>query len=93
MVPALVIISNQILAGSELMAFFLESIIIPLMKKYEFDDTMDYRPVGLLQTSYKVFAKVLATRPQHSLPRAISDSQQGFVHGSQLSKLIMMMMA
>uniref|UniRef100_A0AAV1URF8 Uncharacterized protein n=1 Tax=Peronospora matthiolae TaxID=2874970 RepID=A0AAV1URF8_9STRA len=33
MVPALVIISNQILAGSELPASFLESHIIALMKK------------------------------------------------------------
>ena len=93
MVPALVIISNQILAGSELPASFLESLIIPLMKKGDSDDAMDYRPIALLQTSYKVFAKVLATRLQHSLPRAISDSQQGFVHGRQMSKPVMMMMA
>lgn len=54
---------------------------------------MDYRPISLLQTSYKVFAKVLATRLQLSLPRAISDSQQGFFHGRKMTNTVMMMMA
>ena len=64
MVPALVSISNLILAGSEVPSSFLESMIIPLRKKGDSDDAMNYRPISLLQTSYKVFAKVLATRLQ-----------------------------
>ena len=63
------------------------------MKKGEFDDAMDYRPIALLQTSYKVLTKVLATRLHHLLPRDICDSQHGFVHGRQMSKPVMMMMA
>ena len=52
---------------------------------------MDYRPISLLQTSYKVLTKVLATRLQASLPRVISNSQQGFVHGRKMTKTVIMM--
>uniref|UniRef100_A0AAV1V694 Reverse transcriptase domain-containing protein n=1 Tax=Peronospora matthiolae TaxID=2874970 RepID=A0AAV1V694_9STRA len=93
MVPALVAIGNQILAGADLPPSFLSASIIPLMKKGDSDDAMDYRPISLLQTGYKVFAKVLATRVQVCLPRTISDSQQGFVHGRRMTKTVMMMMA
>ena len=54
---------------------------------------MNYQPVALLQTSYKVFTLVLATRLHHSLPRAISLSQQGFVPGYKMSKSVMIINA
>ena len=72
MVPAMVIISNQILDGADLPPSFLTALIIPLRKggkKGDSDDAMDYRPIYLLQTSYKVFVKVLAQRVQVSLSR------------------------
>ena len=53
---------------------------------------MDYRPISLLQTENNVFAKVLATRVQLSLPRVNSDLQQGFVHGRRMTKTVMVMM-
>ena len=56
MVPALVIISNQILNGADLPLSFLAALIIPLRKKSDSDEAMDYRTTSLLQTSYKVFA-------------------------------------
>ena len=93
MVPALVVVGNQILTGADLPLSFLTALIIPLRKKGDSDDAMDYRPISLLQTSYKVFAKGLATRVQRSLSRVISDSQQGFVRGRRMSKTVMMMMA
>lgn len=86
MVPALVAIGNQILAGADLPPSFLSALIIPLMKKGDSDDAMDYRPISLLQTGYEVFAKVLATRVQMCLPRVISDSQHGLVHGRRLPR-------
>ena len=58
MVPALVIINNQIFEGSKLPASFLESLILPLRKKADSDDAMYYRPIALLQTSQKDFMKV-----------------------------------
>ena len=54
---------------------------------------MDYRPIALLQSGYKVVAKVLSHRVQQVLGIPIQDTQQGFVHGRQMSKTVMMMMA
>ncbi|POM78315.1 RxLR effector candidate protein [Phytophthora palmivora] len=54
---------------------------------------MDYRPITLLQTSYKILAKVVATRLQKFLGKLIGNSQQGFVHGRQMNKTVMMIMA
>ena len=54
---------------------------------------MDYRPIALLQTGYKIFAKVIATRVQGFLGTTIGVAQQGFIHGRQMLKAVMMMMA
>ena len=54
---------------------------------------MDYQTITLLQTGYKVIAKVLATRMQTCLPHVIGSSQQGFVHGRQMQKTVSMMLA
>ena len=90
MVPSLVVVSNLILAGSDLPLSFLGSLIILLRNKGDSDDAMDYRPIALLQTSYKVFAKVLATRLQHTAP-GYQRFTTRFVHGRQMSKSMMMM--
>ncbi|KAE9032264.1 hypothetical protein PR003_g5465 [Phytophthora rubi] len=93
MVPALERVCNGIMNGDEMPPSFLEALIIPLRKKGDSADAMDYRPISLLQTSYKIFAKVLATQLQAILPRLIGHSQQGFVHGRQMQKTVMMMLA
>ena len=93
MVPALVRVSNAIMTGADPPPSFLEALIIPLRKKGDSADAMDYRPIALLQSSYKIFTKVLATRLQRVLPTIIGDSQQGFVHGRQMHKLVMMMLS
>jgi hypothetical protein len=54
---------------------------------------MNFRPISLLQTGYKVFTKILAPRAQKVMGTPIGDSQQGFVHGRQMAKIIMMMLA
>ena len=93
MVPGLVRVSNEIMTGAEPPPSFLEVLIIQLRKKGDSADAMDYRPIPLLQSSYKIFTKVLATRLQRELPTIIGDSQQGFDHGRQMHKLVMMMLS
>ena len=46
-------------------ASFLKGLIIPLRKKGDFEDTMDYRLIALLQSSYKVVAKVYTLNLRH----------------------------
>ena len=93
MVPALTAVANNIMDGADPPASFLEALIIPLRKTGDSDDAMDYRPNSLLQTSYKVFAKVIATRLQLILPHVIGDTQHGFIRGRQMQKAVVMMLA
>ena len=76
--PALVNIGNELLQGSTPPASFLEGLIIPLRKKGDSKDAMDYRPIALLQTGYKVVAKLLSHRVQQVIGVPIQDTQQGF---------------
>ncbi|KAE9273288.1 hypothetical protein PR003_g29950, partial [Phytophthora rubi] len=93
LVPAMVAIGNELLKGGDPPPSFLEGLIIPLRKKGDSDDAMDFRPISLLQTDYKVYTKVIATRVQRVLGKPIGESQQGFVHGRQMLKTVMMMLA
>ena len=93
LVPPLVEIANEIILGALPPKSFMEALIISLRKKGYLDDAMDYRPISLLQTGYKVIAKVLATRMQTCLPHVIGSSQQGFVHGRQMQKTVSIMLA
>lgn len=47
-----------------MLASFLDGLVIPLRKKGDSDNPMDYQPITLLQSSYKIFAKIFATRVQ-----------------------------
>lgn len=56
-------------------------------------DVMDYRPITLLQSGYKIFTKILARQAQKVLGTPIGDSQQGFVYGRHMMKTVMMMLS
>ena len=73
-------------------AFIRQSFDHTVTKKGDSSDAMDYRPISLLQTSYKIFAKVLPFHVQIVLPRLIRASQQGFLHGRQMMKSVRMML-
>jgi exonuclease III len=92
-VPALVKIGNELLQGGNPPPSFLKALIIPLRKKGDSVDAMNFRPISLLQTAYKVYMKVIATRTQTVMGTPIGDSQQGFVHDRQMLKTVMMMLA
>lgn len=93
MAPRLVEVCNDLLQGKPQPDSFLKAIVVSLRKKGYSPNTLDYRPISLLQTSYKLFAKVVATRLQLFLRRLIGNTQQGFVHGRQMDKSVMMMLA
>ncbi|KAF1335371.1 Rxlr effector protein, partial [Globisporangium splendens] len=54
---------------------------------------LDYRPITLLTTTYKLFAKVLATRLQDILLGIIGEEQQGFVRDRLMENAILIMQA
>ena len=89
--PALVNITNYCRDALP-PASFLEGLIIPIRKRGYSQDAMAYRPIVLLQTGYKVVAKVISRRVQRVIGILIQDTQHGFLHERQISKTIMMMM-
>ncbi|OWZ22111.1 reverse transcriptase [Phytophthora megakarya] len=76
----MVALGNELLKGGEPSASFLEALIIPLRKKGDSVNVMDYRPISLLPTGYKILTKIVATRLQQMLGKLIGSTQQGFVH-------------
>ncbi|KAF1336039.1 Rxlr effector protein, partial [Globisporangium splendens] len=78
MVEVLVREFNNIQRGAPMPRSFGQGIVIPLRKKGDSPNPLDYRPITLLTTTYKLFAKVLATRLQDILLWIIGEAQQGF---------------
>ncbi|KAF1313879.1 Rxlr effector protein, partial [Globisporangium splendens] len=58
-----------------------------------FAKPLDYRPITLLTTTYKLFAKVLTTRLQDILLWIIGEAQQGFVRDRLMENAILIMQA
>ncbi|KAF5335926.1 hypothetical protein D9758_018330 [Tetrapyrgos nigripes] len=75
---------------------FADGWMCPLYKKNDKCEIANYRPITLLNTDYKIFTKVLATKLGKVAPSLLHPNQAGFVPGRQISdqtKLIRMVMA
>ncbi|KAF1333494.1 Rxlr effector protein, partial [Globisporangium splendens] len=93
MVDVLVREFNNIQHGAPMPRSFGQGIVIPLRKKGDSPNPLDYRPITLLTTTYKLFAKVLATRLQDILLWIIGEEQQGFVRDRLMENAILIMQA
>jgi hypothetical protein len=93
MVEVLVREFNNIQRGAPMPRSFGQGIVIPLRKKGDSPNPLDYRPITLLTTTYKLLAKVLATRLQDILLRIIGEAQQGFVRDRLMENAILIMQA
>lgn len=69
---------------------YARALIIPIPKNRRSANTMDYRPIALLQTSYKLFAIILAQRLQPILAHAITPDQQGVVRSRLMARNVEM---
>ncbi|CAI6006259.1 unnamed protein product [Closterium sp. NIES-65] len=65
-----------------------EAITILLHKKGEKDNLDNYRPITLLNFTYKVLARVVANRMKMHLHKVISAEQYGFIPGRRISEAI-----
>ncbi|KAF1336631.1 Rxlr effector protein, partial [Globisporangium splendens] len=93
MVGVLVQEFNNIRCGAPMPRSFGQGIVIPLRKKGDSSNPLDYRLITLLTTTYKLFAKVLATRLQDILLWIIGEEQQGFVRDRLMENAILIMQA
>lgn len=69
----------------------LNSSFITLIPKVTEPKTiMDFRPISLINTTFKILTKILATRIASHMQYLISDCQTGFIKGRQASESILM---
>ncbi|CAI5990895.1 unnamed protein product [Closterium sp. NIES-65] len=64
------------------------AVTILLHKKGERTDLGNYRPITLLNATYKIAAKLLANRMKGVLSQVISENQFGFVSGRRLADAV-----
>ncbi|CAI5529451.1 unnamed protein product [Closterium sp. Naga37s-1] len=74
--------------NASLPASIKEAVTIFLHKKGDKDDLDNYRPITLLNFSYKVLARVVANRMKPLLHKVISAEQYGFILGRRISDAI-----
>ena len=77
---------NEIWDTGELPKSFEEGEIILLYKKGDPLDIRNYRPITLLNSDYKLFTKILATRLNNTLGAIVSKQQLGFVPGRVITE-------
>lgn len=73
----------------QLPAGFTEGLITILFKSGDRADPKCYRPITLLCTDYRLYAKVLALRLNPCLPDVIDREQTGFVPGRRIGENVM----
>ncbi|CAI5956546.1 unnamed protein product [Closterium sp. NIES-65] len=73
---------------ASLPASIKEAVTILLHKKGDKDNLDNYRPITLLNFTYKVLARVVANRMKPFLHRVISAEQYGFIPGRRISDAI-----
>lgn len=72
---------------------FLDAVIVPLRKKGNSSNAMDYQPISLLNTAFKTLGRTFVNCINPYLPRLISSGQQGFVRGRLMARSVTMMQA
>ena len=69
-----------------------EATIFAVPKGQTSDDPMRYRPLAMLNTDYKILAKVLATRLRSVVRTLVHDDQHAFVPGRTIHEAIDVLM-
>jgi hypothetical protein len=61
-------------------------VLTLLFKSGKRENICNWRPLTLLNTDYKIIAKILAERLKIVLPNVIHSDQKGFVKGRNISE-------
>ncbi|GBG62169.1 hypothetical protein CBR_g29368 [Chara braunii] len=82
--PILVALFNEVLDGGKLGSHMTFGIITLLFKKGDKAEVKNWRPISLLNVSYKILAKTLARRLARYLPDLVGEDQGAFVQGRSI---------
>ncbi|CAI6002625.1 unnamed protein product [Closterium sp. NIES-65] len=81
-------LARSFVVSASLPASTKEAVTILLHKKGDKGQLSNYRPITLLNFTYKVLAKVVADRMKKVLHQVISKEQYGFIPGRRLSDAV-----
>lgn len=87
--PLLARLFTAIAALGQLPAGFTEGLITILFKSGDRSDPANYRPITLLCTDYRLYAKVLALRLNPCLADLIDEEQTAFVPGRRIGENVL----
>ncbi|DAZ95316.1 TPA: hypothetical protein N0F65_006569, partial [Lagenidium giganteum] len=88
LVPILTPVYNACWQAGVVPRSFQEASVMALPKVATPRTGLDVRPISFLNTDYKLYARILATRLHAHLPQLISRSQSGFVHSRSIHDAI-----
>lgn len=88
-IPLLARLFTAIATLGDMPPGFHEGLISIIYKQGERTDPSNYRPITLLNTDYRLYAKVLALRLNPCLPHIIDREQTAFVPGRLIGENIM----
>jgi exodeoxyribonuclease III len=80
------LVMNEIEASNALCESQYKGIISLLYKSGDRDDIKNWRPITLLNSDYKIIAKVYAERLKKVLPSVIHEDQKAFLKGRQITE-------
>jgi hypothetical protein len=72
---------NLIIEQETIPEEFENAIVVPIFKKGDMAKAENYRGISLLNTCYKIFAKILARRVSEMVEDKMLESQNGFCKG------------
>ncbi|GBG66829.1 hypothetical protein CBR_g70707 [Chara braunii] len=82
--PLLVELYNEVLVGGKLGKGMTHGVIAVLFKKGDKADIRNWRPISLLNVSYKILAKSLARKLARYLPELVAPDRGAFVQGRSI---------
>jgi hypothetical protein len=88
LVPVLVTLFNDCMNKRNTPASFLEAYIFSIGKGGDHSNPLNYRPITLLNSDYKIFTRILAWRLRKFVDRLVNRRQYGFVPGRTIHEVI-----
>jgi Reverse transcriptase (RNA-dependent DNA polymerase) len=79
---------NSCITDGQFPRSFTESFIFCIPKHRDTQTGLDFRPIALLNSDYKILTRILAWRLKPYLPDLISSTQTGFVPGRLIHETI-----
>ena len=81
-------ILNQMWTEEKVTTDFTQADVVSIYKKGNAELPQNYRPISLLNTSYKILTKIYQTRLSNAIDRQLHDTQFGFRKGRSTSEAL-----